>query len=325
MTALPASTGAALQHKLENVSRAALRTSAQAISERYRAGGSSDIIRSELDALAYAVARMPATYAAVRAALAWSGEIIPEFAPRSLLDAGAGPGTASWAARDAWPSLQRATLIDRNAHLLALARQLHDKTGSSLAMTAIEADVAMIGDKPRADVVLASYALTELAPTAWQSALSRLWDLSDRLLVIVEPGTMAGFERVLQYRNFLLARNARIVAPCSHEGTCPLADSARWCHFNARLPRSRDHLFAKDADVPYEDEKFSYLVAGKGFGELARGRRVLATPKVSKAGVALTLCGPNVTDERVIARRDKDAYRAAKRLGWGDTISDRSS
>jgi ribosomal protein RSM22 (predicted rRNA methylase) len=138
--------------------------------------------------------------------------------------------------------------------------------------------------------------------------------------VIVEPGTMAGFKRVLQYRDWLLAAGAHLVAPCSHEGNCPLAENARWCHFSARLPRSRDHLFAKGADVPFEDEKFSYLVAGKGFSELARGKRILATPKVNKAGVALTLCAPKLAQERTIARRDKDAYKAAKRCDWGDAI-----
>ena len=320
MTALPAWISAALQQKLENVSRAALRASAQTMSERYRAGGSSDIIRSELDALAYAVVRMPATYAAVRAALAWSGEIIPDFAPRTALDVGAGPGTASWAALDAWPSLQRATLIDRNPHLLALARQLHDRTASPVEVAAREADVAAFSDSIGADVVLASYALTELAPAAWQNALAKLWSLAGRLLVIVEPGTMAGFKRVLQYRDVLLTAGAQLVAPCSHDGICPLAESARWCHFSARLPRSRDHLFAKTADVPFEDEKFSYLVAGKGFGELARGRRILASPRVSKANVALTLCAPGTPEEYVVDRRSKDAYRAAKRCGWGDAI-----
>jgi ribosomal protein RSM22 (predicted rRNA methylase) len=62
-------------------------------------------IRNDLDALAYAAVRMPATYAAIRASLEAAGEIIPDFAPRSLLDVGADPGTAAWAAQDLWPSI----------------------------------------------------------------------------------------------------------------------------------------------------------------------------------------------------------------------------
>ena len=174
MTALPAAISAALAARLAHVSRLDLRDRAQAISEAYRAGGTSTVIRSELDALAYAVVRMPATYAAVRAVLAQTTEVIPDFAPRSALDVGAGPGTASWAALDAWPSLQHARLIDRNAHLLALARQLHDNAASHVEMAAIEADVTALAEGLGADVVMASYALTELAPTAWQNVLARL-------------------------------------------------------------------------------------------------------------------------------------------------------
>ena len=320
MAGLPGWLSGALQAKLENISRTDLRASAQRISERYRAGGGSDVIRSELDALAYAVVRMPATYAAVRAALTQTAGIVPDFAPRSLLDVGAGPGTASWAAIDAWPTLQQATLIDANPHLLALAAAFGPST-SHLAMAAMRDTLAhALGAATSADVVMASYVFAELASGALIGTLERLWSLSERLLVIVEPGTPDGFKRILACRDALIARGAQIIAPCSHEGRCPLATTERWCHFNARLPRSRDHLAAKEADVPFEDEKFAYLVAGKDFGNLARGHRILATPKVDKSAVTLTLCTPETPVQRRIARGDKDAYRAAKRLDWGDAV-----
>ena len=34
-----------------------------------------------------------------------------------------------------------------------------------------------------------------------------------------------------------------------------------WCHFSQRLARSRDHMLLKDASVPFEDERYSYVVA----------------------------------------------------------------
>lgn len=319
MSGLPTWISAALASKLENVARGTLRSRAQAISETYRAGGASTIIRDDLDALAYAVVRMPATYAAVHAALHATIDIIPDFKPQSMLDVGAGPGTASWAALDIWPSLQQATLIDNNPHLLGLARVLRSALQREIAADIATSDLARLpGDGPDADVVMASYALTELAPPALGEILDALWHRTGRLLVIVEPGTMDGFQRILKTRDLLIARGATIVAPCSHDGRCPLADNARWCHFAARLARSRDHMIVKDAHVPFEDEKFSYLVAGKGFTNVPTGRRILATPKVSKAGVTLTLCAPDQVEEHAIPRRDKEAYKAAKRLDWGD-------
>lgn len=320
MAALPSWLSGALQAKLENVSRTDLRASAQRFSQAYRAGGGSDVIRSELDALAYAVVRMPATYAAVRAALEQAAGVVPDFAPRTLLDVGAGPGTASWAARNAWPSLQQATLLDANPHLLGLAGAFGRSVPPMSVTTTRDTLAHALGAAAGADVVMASYVLTELAGGMFLGTLERLWSLAERLLVIVEPGTPDGFKRIVACRDALIARGAYIVAPCSHEGRCPLATAGRWCHFNARLPRSRDHLAAKEADVPFEDEKFAYLVAGKGFGDLARGHRILATPKVDKSAVTLTLCTPDAPEQRRIARGDKDAYRAAKRLDWGDAI-----
>ena len=323
MTALPAWISAALQTKLENVSRNDLRARAQAISERYRAGGSSDIIRNAQDALAYAVVRMPATYAAVHAVLGQITPVLPDFAPRTVLDIGAGPGTASWAVQDLWPSVESVTLIDQNPHLLALADALkHAPEAPAGASTALRGDLtAGLAAAPASDVVIASYALTELAAGSRAAVLKSLWRLAGKLLIVVEPGTVAGFENILRDREALLAQGGTIVAPCSHEGRCPLAGAARWCHFSARLPRLRDHMATKGARVPYEDEKFSYLAVGKETGAIKRGRRILATPVVTKAQVVLTSCAPDQPQTLVIERAQKDAYRTAKRTDWGDTIA----
>src|SRR5437870_12427263 len=118
---LPAELKAALDAKLQGLSRNAAAERASLISQTYRDGGGSGAIRTEADALAYALARMPATYAAVAASLNALGEIDPDFAPKNLLDIGAGPGTASWAAAEAFASLQSFALLDANSTLRALA------------------------------------------------------------------------------------------------------------------------------------------------------------------------------------------------------------
>src|SRR4029077_17498813 len=107
---LPAELKAALDARLQGVSRGAAAARAAAISKNYRDGGGSGTIKSETDALAYALARMPATYAAVTASLNALSEIRTDFAPTTLLDIGAGPGTASWAAAAAFSTLQHFTL-----------------------------------------------------------------------------------------------------------------------------------------------------------------------------------------------------------------------
>jgi ribosomal protein RSM22 (predicted rRNA methylase) len=121
---LPAELRAALDARLEGRSRGDVAARAAIISKTYRDGGTSSAIKSETDALAYALARMPATYAAVSACLNALSEARPDFAPRTLLDVGAGPGTASWAASEAFPSLTSLTLLDTNPALRALALDL---------------------------------------------------------------------------------------------------------------------------------------------------------------------------------------------------------
>ena len=65
---------------------------------------------------AYAAARMPGCYAAVARVLDELRLRLPDFAPASMLDFGAGPGTAIWAAREArliWHALMRCVRADR--------------------------------------------------------------------------------------------------------------------------------------------------------------------------------------------------------------------
>src|ERR1700730_686341 len=94
---LPAELKAALEAKLHGLSRSDVGERSARISETYRSGGGSAAIRTEADALAYALARLPAAYAAVAASLNALCEVRPDFAPKILLDIGAGPGTATWA------------------------------------------------------------------------------------------------------------------------------------------------------------------------------------------------------------------------------------
>src|SRR5690349_7474831 len=87
---LPAELRAAIEAKLQGVSRADITRRAALISNTYRAGGNSAAIASESDALAYALVRMPATSAALSASLNALLALKLDFAPKSLLDVGAG-------------------------------------------------------------------------------------------------------------------------------------------------------------------------------------------------------------------------------------------
>src|SRR6201996_8021743 len=161
---LPAELRAALDAKLRGVSLNEAARRAALISQIYRGGGTSVAIRSVADALAYALARMPATYAAVGACLNAICETRPDFAPRSLLDAGAGPGTASWAAATALPSLTDFTLIDANDALRTLALELGRDSSRLHGMDYLSGEaLTTLAGAGQADFVVASYVIGEFA------------------------------------------------------------------------------------------------------------------------------------------------------------------
>jgi len=320
---LPAALRAALDRALEGVPRKGLAERAARTSQAYRAGRpSAGVIREADDALAYALTRLPATYAACSAVLAEAARRAPGYAPKSLLDAGSGTAAASWAACAVWPGLDTATWLDASPPFLALAAQLASDGPAALrGADARRADLTAPGTWPRADLVVASYALAEIAPDRQASVISELWNACGGILALVEPGTPAGYARILAARSALIAAGAAVLAPCPHTAACPLAGED-WCHFSVRLPRSRDHRLAKGGEVPFEDERFSYLVAARpGIAAIPARPRILAPARTAKPGIALKLCALDGTVERrLVPKRDKLAYAAARRLGWGDVL-----
>lgn len=320
MSELPGELRAGLARMLEGVSRKDLAARAARTSEAYRSGrGSAGVIQSDADALAYALARLPATYAACAVVFAEAARLAPGFAPRRLLDAGAGPGGTSWAALGAWSGLAEVTWLDSSPTFLNLAARLAAEGPAPVrGAQAVRGDLVSARAFPSADLVVASYALAEIAPAAQAAVVAALWAACDGVLALVEPGTPAGFQRILAARQALIDAGADVLAPCPHAQACPLA-SPDWCHFSVRLPRSRDHMASKGAELPFEDEKFAYLIAARpGVAPAGRPARILAHPKTGKGGIAFKVCGPAGLESRTIPRRDKAAYAVARRLGWGD-------
>jgi ribosomal protein RSM22 (predicted rRNA methylase) len=320
---LPAELKAALDARLEGRPRGDVAARAAVISKTYRDGGTSSAIKSETDALAYALARMPATYAAVSACLNAALEARPDFAPRTLLDVGAGPGTASWAASEAFPSLTSLMLLDTNPALRALALDL--QRGSTrlngLNYDAGEAHAAL-AKAEAADLVIASYLIGELGEAERKLLVEAMWAKARDMLLIVEPGTPAGYARILNARTQLIAAGAHVLAPCPHDHACPL-QAPDWCHFSQRLARSRAHKQVKGADVPFEDERFAYVVFTRE-PVAARPCRILSQPVIGKAEISAKLCTPDGVAIAKVPRRDKAAYAAARHWRWGDAMMEKS-
>jgi ribosomal protein RSM22 (predicted rRNA methylase) len=315
---LPPDLRAALDRLATGVSRKDLAARAAAQSRNYRSGGGSQDVRSRDDALAYAFARMPATYAAAIGVFNALREVC-DLAPRSLLDVGSGPGTAVFATRQAFPSLADIRLVEANAEMRTLGAALLARSETAAMRAASYVALPARGaDLPAADLVTASYVAGEIAPAERTAFARMLWAATTLALVVIEPGTPAGYQRIMGIRSLLIAEGAHVAAPCPHDDTCPLTASD-WCHFAQRLPRTRDHLQIKGVEVPFEDEKFSYVVLMRGPPRRIDAR-VLAPPLVTKGSVIAKLCTAAGVVGDIAARRDGAAYRRNKSWRWGDAV-----
>jgi ribosomal protein RSM22 (predicted rRNA methylase) len=318
---LPEAVRARLTELLQGHARAALASSHAAMSGGYRKGrNSSENIRSDMDALAYAAARMPATHAAVRHALLALAESAPGLAPSSMLDVGCGPGTATLAAVELFPTLAELHLIDRNRPMLDLATDLVRNTAPACIATFAASDLAQPLAGREADLVISAYVLVELPSPAAERLAMSLWQGARQALLLAEPGTPEGFARLRRIRELLLGKGAHVAAPCTHHAPCPMA-ADRWCRVPVRVQRSRDHRALKGGTLGYEDEPLAYLALTREPPDARPFGRVTGPPRVSKAGVSLPLCNADGLLDVVVPSRDRENHKRFSRLDWGDAVA----
>jgi ribosomal protein RSM22 (predicted rRNA methylase) len=281
----------------------ALKRAASLLSERYREGKPTRLTSDE-QVTAYLATRMPATYAAARAAL---GEL-PDLTVSSVLDIGAGSGAASLAVREHFESAREFTLIERDPSMADAATEF--LPGARI----VAADLTTLGDLPAHDLVIAAYSLGEIDG----NLAARLWAAARVALVVIEPGTPQGSERIAGIREQLLELGAHMAAPCPAAMQCPLGDSD-WCHFAARVERTSLHRRLKDGGLGYEDEKYSYVAVTREPVALS-GARVLRHPRHQPGLIELELCTPAGTQKVRVTKRDKERFRAARKAAWGSVL-----
>ncbi len=314
---------AAIGRELSGISGRELKEPAALLSARYRSSGGIETGGgfATREAHAYLAARLPATLAAVRRVLADLARARPDWEPRSVLDIGAGPGTATWAAVSQFPSIERAVLLDRDREMTALGSRLAEESGTGvLAGASWNVGDATEATHRASDLVVAAYVLGELGHGREGVAVQLWWGAALDELVLIEPGTPAGFERLRAARTALIASGAHVAAPCPHDDRCPM-EGLDWCHFAVRLSRSALHRDLKAARLGYEDEKYSYLAVSRERPS-RRPPRLVRSPRLHKGHVRLWLCEENGLHERVVSRRDGDRYKRARAARWGDCFEE---
>jgi len=242
----------------------------------------------------------------------------PDFQPETLIDLGCGPGTALWAAADTWGSLSSAEMVEASGAIRSVGEKLaaSGSVKSHWQAGDVTAKIPALGP---ADLVTLAYVLDELPPATIGTVTEKLWTLTKGMLVVIEPGTPAGWQRILAVRDKLRSLGAHLVAPCMHAENCPIV-APDWCHFSRRVARSRVHRLAKGAEVPWEDEKYIFIAASREPVSLV-GDRVLSPPRVNGGVGRVKLCRTDGTAaELTLSKRDGEAFKHIRRADWGDRL-----
>ena len=251
---------------------------AQTISNRYRKndGKGKRLLTNESEAVSYVISRMPATYAAVYSVFK---QILANYNEKmtSLLDVGAGTGAGTWAVNEI-ENMSQITCLEREKSMSNIGKKLMKNTALDNVQWK-SYDILQDEIVEKADIVLTSYMINELSEQEREKAVLKLWQATDKLMVVIEPGTPEGFKNILNIRNLIKEQGGYIVAPCCCNDECPIKEND-WCAFYARVARSSIHRQAKGGNLGYEDEKFSYIAFSKMPVEIT-GERILRHPQIN--------------------------------------------
>ncbi|XP_049362165.1 rsm22-cox11 tandem protein 2, mitochondrial [Solanum verrucosum] len=250
------------------------------------------------ETLAYVASRMPAVYSALYRVLSEVRRRLPGFSPAKVLDFGAGTGSAFWAVREVWPrSLSRINLVEPSQSMQRAGQSLIKGLKNLPLIQSYGSIQALSQDVKKSDrqhdLVIASYVLGEIPSLKDRITVVRqLWEQTGDVLVLVEPGTPQGSNIISQMRSHILWMEKRrsrklegvsgkdskalttlkngvyIVAPCPHDGRCPLDNTGKYCHFVQRLQRTTSQrAYKRSKGEPlrgFEDEKFCFIAFRRG-------------------------------------------------------------
>lgn len=264
-----------------------LKKAREELTERYREG---KFIETNAHRKAYQEFRLPATKAVIK-------KLLSNLSFKTMVDLGAGQGASLSSG-----CFEKAILIEKDRHLVG--ENSEDVTWKVLDFTKMDA-------YPKCDLILASYSLNEVN---WEPVLEKMWQATNEALLVIEPGTPEGSERILRMREKLLKWGAYIKGPCTHAGHCPMP----WCHFSERVERSSMHRRLKDGRLSYEDEKYAYIFVTKTKIDYA-GSRIVRHPKIGKKKITLTLCSKSGLEDKIITKSMPE-YKIVKKKNWGDVL-----
>ncbi|TFK94959.1 Rsm22-domain-containing protein [Polyporus arcularius HHB13444] len=269
------------------------------------------------DATAFATVALPAHYSAIYSVLDHVKQRLgPEWEVERVIDWGAATGSGLWASGHAFhqsidgaPSdmedlqISRSSLssylgIDKREGLVRIGKRLiRDVDTGTLGVSwqkSFHDDDVMGREDGSKAMALSAFLLSSLPTHVDRKLLVKeMWDSGAEVMVLIDHN----FELIAEAREQLLkfgrkeledpamveepVRGAHVVAPCPHDGACPLyhpGNGKLECSFTQRLQRPEFVRKTKHSGTGHENMDYSYVV-------IRRGPRPTPTPtKVGRVG-----------------------------------------
>lgn len=308
-----------IENELNKINKNDLYDKAKAISVNYRTneGKGKRLLKSEEEAIAYAISRMPATYGAVYNSLKNSLEIYnPSI--KTVADIGAGTGTATIAVNELL-KVDKIECFEREDSMQKVGKNIFANYNDLLDKTNWrKLDICSDEITEKYDLVVTSYMLNEISDEQKGTIIEKLWKISNKMLLIVEPGTVEGYKNIINAKQKLIDMGAKIIAPCKND-ECKLPKDD-WCNFSCRVQRTKIHKELKEGNVPYEDEKYMYLAVSKEEFDKTDKKRILRHPMIYSGFIKLKVCDEDNIREITISKKDKEKFKIARKSKAGDLI-----
>ncbi len=305
------------------------------------------VVYNQAQVVAYLYSRMPYTYQVCKRVLNEVLFRMPNFKPKSVLDFGAGLGSAVWATFHTYEGMiTKYAAVEPNRDMRRLGKFLTSTINTDILWVESITMIPGAGiERGKFDIIFLSHVLQEISTSKLRlMILETLWNRlsNDGILIIVEPGSPKGFRFITDIRKWVIEKgreDANIVAPCPHHFDCPLAKKAStWCHFSQLSYKfDKDIITKTQKEKQIFNEKFTYLTIKKGKipSSTHKNEQETKTPeeksffweRIIRPVIAkhkhriVDLCTKRGKFERrVISKSHGGAggYKTIKKFNWGD-------
>lgn len=263
------------------------------------------VFDSKQDSAVYAISRMPATFAVLHTLLS---DLIKQGKLEdvlSVIDIGSGTGAGFFACRDLFDA--EISLFERDKNMIHVFEQF--ETGVEVSRF----DLIKDNIEKKAELVMSSYVFSELSEEGRMMGLKKMLDASNRYVLLVDTGTPRTYENFMKLKKFVAELGYFVSAPCMSQ-KCGLKND--YCQFYTRVDRSGLMKLAKNAELPYEDEKYFYLLIDKKAIDYQHKdeQRVIFRPKIAGNFVELKLCTESGVLTKNVTKKEKELFKKAKKI-----------